>query len=158
LGVQVAERTDLRWLFERFVHLSVGAVVLGLGAAALLQRVIRPLLRKYGDHCRLAAAAPRHFLTAFATALPAHLINCSAAYCLARAVDLKVDFLQIAVAVAFVNCSSLLPVSIGGHGLREAGFLFVFGLYGVLGPEAAHGPAAATVLAFSILFYIRSLV
>ena len=158
LGAQVAERTDLRWLFERFIHLSLGAVLAGIGAVIFLPRVARPLLRKYGDHCRLAAAAPRHFLAAFATALPTHLVNCAAAFCIARAVHLDVDFLQVAVAVAFVNCSSLLPVSIGGHGLREAGFLFIFGLYGVLGPEGVHGPAVASVLAFSLLFCARSLI
>ena len=157
LGIQAMERADLRWLFARFLYLAAGTFLLGLLATFTLPRVARRLLEKYSQHCRLAPDAAQHFLTAFAVSIPGHLVNCAAALCIARSVHLDVSFLQIAVAVAFVNCSSLLPVSIAGHGLREAGFIFIFGLYGLLGVEGMQGPVFEKVLAFSILFYARSL-
>ena len=157
LGIQATAHADLRWLFARFLYLATGALVVGLVATFALPRVARRLLEKYRQHCRLAPDAARHFLAAFAVSVPGHLVNCAAALCIARAVHLDVSFLQVAVAVAFVNCSSLLPVSIAGHGLREAGFIFVFGLYGVLGADGTNGAVFESVLAFSILFYARSL-
>lgn len=157
LGIQATAHADLRWLFARFLYLAAGGLAAGLVAAFALPRVARRLLEKYSQHCRLAPDAVRHFLAAFAVSIPGHLVNCAAALCIARSVQLEVGFLQVAVAVAFVNCSSLLPVSIAGHGLREAGFIFIFGLYGVLGTEGAHGAVLEKVLAFSILFYARSL-
>jgi uncharacterized membrane protein YbhN (UPF0104 family) len=158
LGLQAIEHANLRWLFERFLFLTLGALLSGIVAVLAVPRLAQQFFKKHSHHCRLAPDATRHFLAACGVALPTHLINCVAALCVAHAVDLDVDFWQVAVAVAFVNCSSLLPVSIAGHGLREAGFVFIFGLYGVLGAEGTHGSIFERVLAFSILFYARSLV
>ena len=171
LGIQAAAQADLRWLFERFILLALVAVIgvaVFYGAArvfgrGLLEKIagehpIRRFLSRHLASCRLAPDSTPHFLLALAVAIPAHLLNVGAALCIARAVQLDVTFLQCAVAVAFVNFSSVLPVSIGGHGVREAGFVFVFGLYGVLGRDLAHDPVFESVLAFSILFYARSLI
>jgi len=171
LGTQAAGDANLRWLFERFVFLALLAFLSGILFVGIARLSGRQLLQKFAcNHpvqrfcerhfrsCRFAPDRLRHFCAALGVSVPAHLLNVTAAWCVARAVHLETGFLPMAVAVAFVNFSSVLPVSVGGHGVREAGFVFIFTLYGVLPGVAANGAILESVLAFSFLFFARSLI
>lgn len=170
LGMQAASRADLRWLFGRFLLLAVGVAVT-IAILAALARVFRFKLRQIvvGDHpiqqffrthfrnCRFSPNASKEFAAAIGVAGLAHAVNITAAWGVARAVHLNVDLLELAVAVAFVNFSSVLPISIGGHGVREAGFVFIFTLYNIIPRGGAHDAVMENVLAFSVLLFVRSL-
>ena len=170
LGVQAASRPDLRWLFARFLLLGSG-VAIAAGFLAAVARTFRSKLPQIvgGDHpiqqfcrthfgnCRFSTNALNEFSAAVVVSVAAHLLNVTAAWGIARAVHLEVGFLQLAVAVAFVNFSSVLPISIGGHGVREAGFVFIFTLYNIIPRGGAHDAVMENVLAFSLLLFARSL-
>lgn len=70
------------------------------------------------------------------------LLDFVALWLLARAVDLPAGPLEIAVAAAAGYVAAALPISIGGHGVREGALLAVLALLG-LGGEAALRLAAA---------------
>ncbi len=158
-------RVHQRLIIVAVAALAGGGLLLTVGrrnlAKALAHLANRPrwnFLHRYLRHCRLAPThVPHFFAAALGVSIPTHLLNVAAAYCVTQAVHLDVTPGQLAVAVAFVHLSCILPVSIGGHGLREAGFLFIFGLYGVLATGPAYERTYQQVLAFSLLFFARSL-
>lgn len=54
----------------------------------------------------------------------------------AKALGLDVSFLAIAFAAPLVTMATLVPVSVGGIGVREAGYALLLSPYGVKAPEA----------------------
>jgi uncharacterized protein (TIRG00374 family) len=78
-------------------------------------------------------------------------------YCLARAFHLPAEFSQMVVIMSLTLCAISLPVSFGGHGVREYVFKELFLLFGLvsLEPGAAHGQE--TAVAFSVLFFAGQL-
>ena len=54
----------------------------------------------------------------------------------AEALGLEVGFLAIAFAAPLVTMATLIPVSVGGMGVREAGYALLLSPYGVDAPEA----------------------
>lgn len=74
-------------------------------------------------------------------------------YCLARALHMPASFSEMIVIMALTVCMIGLPISFGGHVLREAVFVLLFGLFGVISLDPGAVPGTETALAFSALFF-----
>lgn len=107
--------------------------------AGLFQAVRRfcEAMQRYRRHGRAVAAA-----LAISTAFQTLLI--SLVYLLAVALHLPVRFGQFLIFIPIVNVISMLPVSVGGLGLREGGTVVLLGTVGV---------GAAGALTLSLLWF-----
>lgn len=65
-------------------------------------------------------------------------------WCLFRALSAPVPLAACVVYTSIVSAVTMVPISISGHGVREAGYAYFFGLAGV---------AAATAVSASVLFF-----
>ncbi len=74
-------------------------------------------------------------------------------YCAAQSLRLQVGWLEISTILSVVIAASSLPISIGGHGVREGGFMLMFALYGIAAPPGFTGQSEAAI-AYSILFFL----
>lgn len=92
-----------------------------------------------------AALQPAVLARAFGLSLANQWLPVFAVVALASPLDTNIAVYWYAVIIPFVTLASLLPISIGGTGVREA--LFV-GLFGAVGMR----PEVALVLALSTLF------
>jgi len=61
----------------------------------------------------------------------AHLGNFIIGYALARSLSLNVSFLEMVIIMSMVMNITSIPISFGGHGLREGTFAIFFHLYGI---------------------------
>ncbi len=141
LALQLALRGDhtgLRSLLiasaATFVALAVGGLVLvrprywvpfaarwiGEGRAASLGAAFVAVGAKRGTLCAVLALSVTVWLVDFA-----------ALWLLARAVGLETGILEIAVAGAAAYVAATLPISIGGHGVREGALVIVLGWLGI---------------------------
>lgn len=66
-------------------------------------------------------------------------------YCLFRAIGVTVTFAECVVYTSIVSAVTMVPVSISGLGIREAGYAYFFGLAGV---------AATSAVTASMLFFV----
>ena len=105
-----------------------------------------------GFHAHRHAPGPSLLALAFAvlTVIPVLGVG----YLLARALDLDISYPQMTILFAMVLCSMSIPVSFGGHGLREAAFVLLFGIFGVHRAGILVGPE--TAFACSTLFLMVS--
>lgn len=84
------------------------------------------------------------------------LVDFYSVWLLARAVGLSVGLLETTVAAAAAYVAASLPISIGGHGVREGALL---GTFALLGPGASDTTALASLaLAFWAVSVLWSLV
>jgi uncharacterized membrane protein YbhN (UPF0104 family) len=74
-------------------------------------------------------------------------------YCLAKALHMPAGFGEMIVIMALTLCMIGLPISFGGHVVREAVFVLLFGLFGVISLDPGAVPGTETALAFSALFF-----
>jgi len=74
---------------------------------------------------------------------------------LGRAIHLPVTYLDMLQILTVAICVTSLPISIGGHGVREAIFVFLFAAFGIInsGPGS---PGTDAALLFSISFFAIS--
>lgn len=63
--------------------------------------------------------------------ITAHLFYCAAGYELAQSLGVSLAFWQCVVLMPPVLLASMLPITIGGWGVREAGMVMMFGMVGV---------------------------
>jgi len=75
----------------------------------------------------------------------------SVVFFIARSLNIKVDFPQMLVVVSMVFCLIALPISIGGHGVREASFVMMFVGLNIVDNNDA-GKALALSVSFIYLF------
>lgn len=57
-------------------------------------------------------------------------------WCLFRALGVSASLAECIVYTSVVSAVTMVPISISGHGVREAGYVYFFGLAGVPGPAA----------------------
>ncbi|MEY4938761.1 MAG: hypothetical protein RIQ93_496 [Verrucomicrobiota bacterium] len=88
--------------------------------------------------------APRPHLTALGITAPIWLIDMAAVWLLARSVGLPLPFLETCLAVTVAYTAMALPISVGGHGVREGALIFTLGLLGLLPDEIARERALLT--------------
>jgi uncharacterized protein (TIRG00374 family) len=76
-------------------------------------------------------ANPIHHVVAAILSFAVWLVDFVALACLARAVDLNLDFIDICIAGAVGYTAASLPVSIGGHGVREGSLIWALLILGI---------------------------
>jgi uncharacterized protein (TIRG00374 family) len=91
---------------------------------------------------------PGLLAAAFATGLLFQLLRCALVAIGAAAFGVHVPFLLFVVIVPVIILITLLPISIAGLGVREVGFVYLFGLAGI---------SAEIALALSLLIRLLDL-
>jgi uncharacterized protein (TIRG00374 family) len=83
------------------------------------------------------------------------LVLVAAGYCIARGINLPVGYLQLLIIITVAICVTSLPISIGGHGVREGIFVLMFAAFGVIAVERG---GSENAILFSLLFFAVPLV
>jgi len=102
--------------------------------------------RQHGYSLRLT-------LEAIAYSFACWLFVFVAGYCIARATHINMTFMQIPIIFSIVICVISLPISIGGHGIREGAFIIMFAAFGVITIDKQTGGGQEQAILFSILFF-----
>ena len=79
-----------------------------------------------------------------------YLFNFGSGYLVGLALGLTVSFSQIIVMLAFVYTITSLPISVGGHGVRELTLIAMFGLMGLSSSGQPEVAIAFSILLFSV--------
>lgn len=112
-------------------------------------QVIITLLESIRDHGRSSKLT----LFAILLSLISQMFNVFSAQLLASALGLEMTFGQCMIIVAIVFTLISLPITIGGHGLRELAFIKLFSVFGIITLAAGATPGKETAIAFSLLFF-----
>jgi uncharacterized protein (TIRG00374 family) len=135
----------------------LGIVSLGIAIFIALQKLPVGLRQRFrfvdwlsqvSCEFHMILLAKSSFAVILGMAVAAHFFTLLIIYILAREVAMPVTFFEILYLTPFPLLASLLPVSVGGWGVREGAMVAAFSLIGV--------PAAKTLPA-SILFGVLSL-
>ena len=137
------------WLVAAVVGFSAAAVYLGWRylrngrAREVVLRVLAPL--------KVALTPNRYLAVGIVLAAMVHLLNFLCFYLFARALDIEITYVQVLLVVPVLLLCVLVPVTVNGHGLREALLIYYFTLLhiSVAGQTEAHTPE--TVVALSAL-------
>jgi glycosyltransferase 2 family protein len=81
------------------------------------------------------------------------IVLVAAGYCVAIGIRLNVTYLQMLVIMTVVICVISLPISIGGHGVREGVFVIMFAAFGVIDVNRQTGVGQEPAVLFSLLFF-----
>ncbi|HRE82486.1 MAG TPA: lysylphosphatidylglycerol synthase domain-containing protein, partial [Opitutaceae bacterium] len=107
------------------------------------------------DFRRRTIAAPGVHLIAFGISVVVWLLDFISVWLLALGVGLPLPFFETCIAVSVAYASTALPISIGGHGVREGALLFVLGLFGLIG---ATGPDHERALILAVLVWAVTMI
>lgn len=110
------------------------AIVAPLTAAAALvaaPSLVAVAAQWFGRTIELPPAWGAATARSLLVAVGYHALQVAATLCLARAVAIEVRAVALAMAVLLVNGLSMVPVSLSGVGVREAGYAWMLPLLGV---------------------------
>jgi uncharacterized protein (TIRG00374 family) len=82
----------------------------------------------------------------------------AAGSCIAIGIGLEVSYMQMLIILTVVICVISLPISIGGHGVREGIFVLMFAAFGVINIDRQTGSGQESAVLFSLLFFAIPLV
>ena len=82
----------------------------------------------------------------------------AAGYCIGIGIGLTVTYMQMLVIMTVVICVISLPISIGGHGVREGIFVIMFAAFGVISVDRQMGGGQELAILFSLLFFAIPLI
>jgi glycosyltransferase 2 family protein len=99
--------------------------------------------------------ALRMTLGSFAAGVAVTLVLVAGGYCIARGIGLTVSYLQLLIIITVAICVTSLPISIGGHGVREGIFALMFAAFGAIALERG---GSENAILFSVLFFAVPLV
>ncbi|MFN2223215.1 MAG: lysylphosphatidylglycerol synthase transmembrane domain-containing protein, partial [Candidatus Promineifilaceae bacterium] len=145
MGAALAAASALGWAEARLL-IGGTALILALTAAATFLLFSRPVsalaarlpgrwrslyegLRTYGDRPAILLQVLGWSLTVQMCAVAVNALT-------ARALDLPITAGMLLLAVPLVSLSVMVPISIGGFGLREGAYLTFLGLFGVRAGDA----------------------
>jgi hypothetical protein len=74
------------------------------------------------------------------------LLDFIAVWLLARAIGLPLPFLETCIAMSVAYAATVLPISVGGHGIREGALLATLAAFGLLATVAAQNLAPLLAL------------
>jgi uncharacterized membrane protein YbhN (UPF0104 family) len=83
------------------------------------------------------------------------LLDFLSVWLLARSVGLPLPFIEVSLAMSVAYAATVLPVSVGGHGIREGTLLGMLALLGLLPDDASRQLAlllAVLVWAVSVIW------
>lgn len=104
---------------------------------------------------RQHGTAPGLTLGAFAAGIAVTLVLIAGGYCIALGIGLPVSYLQLLIIITVAICVTSLPISIGGHGVREGIFVLMFAAFGAIALERG---GSENAILFSVLFFAIPLV
>lgn len=146
----LATSAELRWVWITALTVLVAAVI----GFSLLWRfgperwpafLRRPLgekrLQTAQDLFERTRHTPRRHLAALVLTAPIWLLDMTAVWLFARAVGLPLPYGETCLAVTVAYTATALPISVGGHGVREGALIFTLGLLGWLPDELARDRA-----------------
>lgn len=156
----VARHTELRLLLVLCAALSVASVV---AFVFLCRRPPAWLARGLGEQRTAtladifirARATPSVFLSALVVSYAIWLLDFLSVWLLARSVGLPLPFIEVSLAMSVAYAATVLPVSVGGHGIREGALLGMLALLGLLPDDASRQLAlllAVLVWAVSVIW------
>ena len=101
-------------------------------AVELLDELVR--LRRFGveDADILARAHSTPLALALASSYAIWLLDFLSVWLLARSLGLPLPFIEVSLAMSVAYAATVLPVSVGGHGIREGALLAMLALLGLL--------------------------
>ncbi len=169
----------LAWQFNAWDHHEdikiIGSVLLmlmGLFVAGLAVLALVPFRRLPAFFHKVWQKIPRHHigelvvggirqhgrslrltLDAMAFSVGVQFLVFTAGYCIARAIHLDVTYGQMVVVLAVVTGIVSLPISIGGHGVREGAFIVMFAAFGIISIDQQTGTGREPAILFSVLFF-----
>jgi uncharacterized protein (TIRG00374 family) len=108
-------------------------------------------LRQHGSALNLTLAS-------FIAGVTMTAVLIAASYCIGIGIGLTITYLQTLVILTVVICVISLPISIGGHGVREGIFVAMFAAFGVSSENRYSGSGEETAILFSFLFYVIPLI
>jgi hypothetical protein len=128
------------WLvIPTFLFLAALGVWVLLNLDSVVQKI--PFLKSMHwleqllKNIRLIIKSPKPLSLSVFYAVVAHITFCAATYLLSDSLGYHISFIDALTLVPWVLLVAIIPISIGGWGLREAGMVFMLGLVGV--PQAA---------------------
>jgi glycosyltransferase 2 family protein len=114
-------------------------------------RIAELLVSGFRQHGR----TPGLTLGSVAAAVAVTLVLIAGGYCIARGIGLPVGYLELLVIITVAICVTSLPISIGGHGVREGIFVLMFAAFGAIVLDRG---GTETAILFSVLFFAIPLV
>jgi uncharacterized membrane protein YbhN (UPF0104 family) len=149
-----ASEPRLGWLFFAAIAICIG----GLTAVVLLR--VNPTrwpqaLRRLLGPARLATAGqlldsiratPLVHLTALGIGGVIWILDFISTWLLALAIGLDLPFLETCVAMSVAYAATALPISVGGHGVREGALLTTLAAFGLLATPELHDRAVLLAL------------
>ncbi|MFO1311885.1 MAG: lysylphosphatidylglycerol synthase transmembrane domain-containing protein [Burkholderiales bacterium] len=159
-----AASTALTALIVVFALMVTGGLVLFLTPFHRAPARLQALWKRVPHHriaelvvagFRQHGAAPGLTLGAVAAGIGVTLALVAGGHCIALGIGLPVGYLQLLVIVTVAICVTSLPISIGGHGVREGIFVLMFAAFGAIAIE--NGGSENAIL-FSVLFFAIPLV
>lgn len=172
------------WQFQRLMHSgSANSIILsllvlfGLGVATAVALAITPFHLAPQGIREIWNKIPRRHIVELAisgfrqhgkaltltlsglvagTALTLALVG--AGSCIAMGIGLNVTFMQMLIVLTVVICVISLPISIGGHGVREGIFVLMFSVFGAINIDRQTGSGQESAVLFSLLFFAIPLI
>jgi uncharacterized protein (TIRG00374 family) len=89
--------------------------------------------------------------------LATQLTVAAAGYCIAQAIHVETSYAQMVVVLAVVISVVSLPISIGGHGVREGMFVLMFTILGIRALGGTTSSVGELAVLFSVLFLVVQL-
>ncbi len=124
-------------------------LALGLGWVLLARRPVAGRLAELGAAARQTLNPVAPLFSAVLVSLAIWTADFFAGWLLARALGWPVGLVEISVALAVAYTVASLPLSIGGHGVREGSLVVVLGWFGL---SAGAPLLAVTFLALTLLW------
>jgi uncharacterized membrane protein YbhN (UPF0104 family) len=154
-SLSFAVEPRLGWLFFAAIAICISS---GLTAVVLLRvnptRWPQPLRHLLGP-ARLATACqlldsiratPLVHLTALGLGGVIWILDFISTWLLALAIGLDLPFLETCVAMSVAYAATALPISVGGHGVREGALLTTLAAFGLLATPELHDRAVLLAL------------
>jgi glycosyltransferase 2 family protein len=149
-------RTLLVWATVALVLGSVAVLAAMLRGSRLLRRVVPQRLAATAQDVRAVvteyARDPRLLTTWLVLSVAYQALIAFQLVVLARAIDVELSFATAAVALALVTLITLIPISIGGFGVREGSYVVLLGGVSIAASDATliSVLSAATLLVASL--------
>lgn len=105
------------------------------------------------DGLRHHLNSPRLIAGAAACSVGVQFIVVTAGYCISRSIALEATYFEMLAAMSVVTCIVSLPISIGGHGIREGAFVIMFAMLGVISVDHRTGAGEEPAIVFSVLLF-----
>jgi uncharacterized protein (TIRG00374 family) len=156
----VSRHPELRLLLSLCVTLSVASVLTFVilcrrPPAWLARRLGEKLTTLLTDILLRARSAPSALLAALAVSYAIWVLDFVSVWLLARSIGLPLPFVEVSLAMSVAYAATVLPISVGGHGVREGALLGMLALLGLLPDEDARQHAlllAVLVWAVGVLW------